>query len=90
MCAKLSVYGLIVFKSVRDIMRVIVAICRYVSDVDFTAGAWPRSHAGIDPIPDNMNLDYLKLRYREFQKYEVMTTSVVGGQPKKRKKVHKS
>ena len=71
-------------------MRVIVAICRYVSDVDFTAEAWPRSHTGIDPIPDNMNLDYLKLRYREFQKYEVMTTSVVGGQPKKRKKTHKS
>ena len=53
-------YGVIVFKSVRDIMRVIVATCRYVSDVDFTTGAWPRSHAGIDPMPDNMNLDYLK------------------------------
>ena len=66
-------------------MRVIVTICRYVSDVDFTAGAWPRSHAGIDPMPDNMNLDYLKLRYREFQKYEVMIMSVVGGQPKKKK-----
>ena len=51
-------YGVIVFKSVRDIMRVIVAICRYVSDVDFTAGAWPRSHAGIDPMPRKMNLDH--------------------------------
>ena len=69
-------------------MSVIVAICRYVSDVDFTAGAWPRSHAGIVPMPENMNLDYLKLRYREFQKYEVMIMSVVGGQPKKKK--HKS
>ena len=56
-----------------------------MSDVDFTARAWPRSHAGIDPMPDNMNLDYLKLRYREFQTYEVMTMSVVGGQPKKKK-----
>ena len=33
-----------------------------------------------------MNLDYLttKLLYCEFQKYEVMTRSVVGGQPKKK------
>jgi len=30
-----------------------------------------------------MNLDYLKLHYGEFQKYEVMTMSVVGSQPKK-------
>ena len=39
-------------------------------------------------MPDKMNLDvdYLKLQYREFQKYEVMTTiSVVGGLPKKKK-----
>ena len=35
-------------------------------------------------MPDKMNnyLDYLKLLYCEFQKYEVMTTSVVGGQQK--------
>ena len=44
---------------------------------------WPRSHASIDPMPDKMNLDHLKLRYCEFQKYDVMTMSVVGGQPKK-------
>ena len=31
---------------------------------------------------DNINLDHLKLLYCEFQKYEVMTMSVVGGQPK--------
>ena len=37
-------------------------------------------------MPDKMNLDYLKLLYCEFQKYEVMTMSVVGGQPKKKKK----
>ena len=43
---------------------------------------WPRSHAGIDPMPDNMNLDYLKLLCCEFQKDEVMTLSVVSGQPK--------
>ena len=34
-------------------------------------------------MPDKMNLDYLKLLYCEFQNYEVMTMSVVGGQPKK-------
>ena len=39
---------------------------------------WLRSHAGIDPMPDKMNLDYC-----EFQNYEFMTMSVVGGQPKK-------
>ena len=33
-------------------------------------------------MPDKMNLDYLKLLYCEFQKYDVMTLSVVGGQPK--------
>ena len=35
-------------------------------------------------MPDKINLDvdYHKLQYREFQKYEVMTMSVVGGQPK--------
>ena len=36
----------------------------------------PRSHAGIDPIPDKMNSNYLMLLYCEFQKYEVMTMSV--------------
>ena len=34
-------------------------------------------------MPDKMGLDYLKLLYCEFQKYEVMTMSVVGGQAKK-------
>ena len=34
-------------------------------------------------MPDKMNLDKLKLFYCEFQKYEVMTMSVVGDQPKK-------
>ena len=38
-------------------------------------------------MPDNMNLDYLKLLYCEFQKDEVMTMSVVGSQPKKKKNV---
>ena len=39
-------------------------------------------------MQDKMNLDYLttKLFYCEFQKYEVMTRSVVGGQPKKTRK----
>ena len=41
---------------------------------------WPWSHAAIDPMPDKMNLDYC-----EFQNYEFMTMSVVGGQPKKQK-----
>ena len=31
----------------------------------------------------DLNLDYLKLLYCEFQKCEVMTMSVVSGQPKK-------
>ena len=37
-------------------------------------------------MPNKMNLDvgYLKLQYREFQKYEVMNMSVEGGLPKKR------
>ena len=34
-------------------------------------------------MPDTVNLNYLKLLYCEFQKYEVMTISVVGDQPKK-------
>ena len=34
-------------------------------------------------MPDKMNLDYFNLLYCEFQKYEVMTTSVEGGQQKK-------
>ena len=37
-------------------------------------------------MPDKMNLDYLKLLCDEFQKYEVMTMSVIGGQPKKTRK----
>ena len=31
---------------------------------------------------DKMNLDYHKLLYFEFQKYEVMSIYVVGSQPK--------
>ena len=38
-------------------------------------------------MPDKMNLDYFKLLYCEFQKYKVMTMSVVGGQPKKKKQI---
>ena len=34
-------------------------------------------------MPNKMNLDYLKLLNCEFQKYEVRTTSVAAGQPKK-------
>jgi len=39
-------------------------------------------------MPDKMNLDYFNLLYCEFQKYEVMTMSVVGGQQKKTTKKH--
>ena len=45
-----------------------------------------RSHAGIDPMPEKTNLHCLKLLYCEFKKYEVMTMSIVGSQPKKKKK----
>ena len=34
-------------------------------------------------MPDKMNLEYLKVLYCEFQKYEVMTMSVVSGQSNK-------
>ena len=37
-------------------------------------------------MPDKMNLDELKLLYCEFQKYEVMTMTVLGGQPKNKNK----
>ena len=33
-------------------------------------------------MPDKMNLDDLKLLYCEFHKYEVMTMSLVGAQPR--------
>ena len=36
---------------------------------------WPRSRAGIDLMPDKINLDYLKRLYCEFQ-------NVVGGKTK--------
>ena len=39
---------------------------------------------------DNVNLGYHKLLYCEFQKYEVMIISVVGGQQKKRKNANPS
>jgi len=32
---------------------------------------------------DKTNLDHLKLLYREFQKYQVIAMSLVGGQPNK-------
>ena len=35
-------------------------------------------------MPDKMNLDYLKLPYCQFQKYEIMTMSVLSDQPKKK------
>ena len=34
-------------------------------------------------MPDKINLDYFKLLYCEFQKYEGRTMSVVGGEPKR-------
>ena len=37
-------------------------------------------------MPDKMNLDDLKLLYCEFHKYEVMTMSLVGAQPKNTRK----
>ena len=41
-------------------------------------------------MPDKVNLDYLKLVKCEFQKYEVLTMSVEGGQPQKKKKTRKA
>ena len=38
---------------------------------------WPRLHADIDPMPDKMNFDCLKLLYCEFEMCEVMIMSVV-------------
>ena len=39
----------------------------------------------MDPMPDKINLDfYLKLLYCEFQKYEVVTVSIVSDQPRKK------
>jgi len=45
-----------------------------------------------EPTPVKMNLDYLKLLCCDFQKYKVMTISVMGGHKKKIKKTktHKS
>ena len=40
-------------------------------------------------MPGKMNLD-LKLLYCEFQKYEVMTMVVVGGQPQEKKNANTS
>lgn len=44
---------------------------------------WPKSHASIDPMPGEMKSDSVKLLYCAFQQHEVMTMSVVRGQPKK-------
>ena len=41
-------------------------------------------------MPDKVNLAYLKLVKCEFQKYEVLTMSVAGGQPQKKKKTRKA
>ena len=41
---------------------------------------WPQFHDGIDPMQDTINLENLKPFYCEFQKFEVMTMPVVGGQ----------
>ena len=60
-----------------DVPRVLIHVCQVIWHT------WPRSHADIDPMPDKMSLDNPKLLYCEFQKYEVMTTSVLGGQSKK-------
>ena len=71
-----------------DVPRVLIANAR-----SFQAFAaildWQRHLASIscryrsDARRDE--LGHLKLLYGEFQKYEVMTTSVVGGQPKNTK-----
>ena len=49
---------------------------------------WPRFHAVDESMPDKMNFNrlYLKPLHCEFQTYEVMTMSVVGSQPKTKKK----
>lgn len=39
---------------------------------------WPPSHTDIDPVPDKINLDCIIVNV----KTEIMTRSVVGGQPK--------
>ena len=44
---------------------------------------WPWCDTCMDPMPDKINSDYLKLLYCKFQKYEVMTMSVVDVQPKR-------
>ena len=37
----------------------------------------------IDPVPDRMNLYYFNVLCCEYRKHEVMTLSIVVGQPKK-------
>ena len=41
---------------------------------------------GLDCWYRSDDVDYLQLLYCEFQQYEFMTMSVVGGQPKKTRK----
>ena len=59
--------------------------CQVISCFRRHLGLTDTLHAGIDPMPDKMGLDYLKLLYCEFQEYEVMTMSAEGGQPKRKK-----
>ena len=78
----------VVFKSrgSYDVSWVLIAVAGHfrLSPPSWTDWqTWPRSHAGVKPMQDRMNLGYLKLLYREFQKYEVMALSVVSGQPKR-------
>ena len=65
------------------VMRVLIVDARSFQD----------RHLGLtdtrvfDLMPNTMNLNHLKLLYCEFHKYEVMTMSVVDGQPKKKKQI---
>ena len=56
--------------SVLQVLQCPVGIDRGATDQHI----WPRSHAGNDLMPDKMNLDYSKLLYCEFQKYEAYVT----------------
>jgi len=55
--------------------------CSDISDLGYRRNG--RYCSSVDPMPDKINLDYLKLVYGDFQKYKVMTMSVVGAQPKR-------
>jgi len=80
-------HAAVVFHSCRfyDVPRVLIADSRafqaLAAILDYVTHLVSMSCWHV-PMPDKMNLD-LKLLYCEFQKYEVMTMSVVGGQPRK-------